>query len=158
MKKKDIKRSRRPKLLFQLNRPLLRHHPYRTGFLLLLKITPTLSQKLSLGPYEGPIGWVKAVCKAQGINENHFPKNFTSGWEDGIALCALVSYYRPDLIDQKTLKSLDHSKGSDNIKLGINAAANAGCNDIMDAGDFGLERLSMQTYLSCVYKKFVEKM
>lgn len=122
------------------------------------EITLTLSQKLPLGPYEGSLGWVKAVCKAQGIHENHFPKKFTSGWEDGIALCALVSYYRPDLIDQKILKLLDPSKGSDNIKLGINAAAKAGCSDIMDAGDFGLERLSMQTYLSCVYKKFVEKM
>jgi len=46
--------------------------------------------------------------------------DFTTSWTDGLALCAIINRYRPDLIDYN---SLDHSKRKENTAMAMQLAA-----------------------------------
>lgn len=80
-------------------------------------------------------------------------KDYTKSWADGLAYCALLASYRPDLIN---FASLDASNPKANIALAYRAAKQIGIVELLDEEDFALEKLSMMTQLSEVYK-FLEK-
>jgi len=95
---------------------------------------------------------------------NQYPavsvQNFTSSWEDGIALCALMNYLLGDEAlnpaDVKTEEMEDFKMH--NLTLGLKVAGEAGVPALLEAKEFGQDRRSMITYLHMVYTKlFVEK-
>jgi len=78
--------------------------------------------------------------------------NFTKSWEDGLAYCALLHSYRPDLIPFDSL-SPGSGQRDKNLTIAFKAAAQLGIPELLDQEDFGLEKLSMMTHLSEAYKK-----
>lgn len=82
--------------------------------------------------------------------------NFTSSWEDGKALCALMNY----LLGDEALNP-DDVKPDDkihNLRLAIKVATENGVPELIKAEEVGLDRRSMITYLHMVYTKlFVDK-
>uniref|UniRef100_A0A3B3HIR5 Calponin-homology (CH) domain-containing protein n=1 Tax=Oryzias latipes TaxID=8090 RepID=A0A3B3HIR5_ORYLA len=46
-------------------------------------------------------------------------RDLTSSWKDGLALCALLHRYRPDLVD---FQSLVRSRGEENLRLAFHVA------------------------------------
>lgn len=51
--------------------------------------------------------WVKSKCEPKGVQVN----NFTTSWQDGLAIAALVESLRPATLDLETLKQ--QVKGGD---------------------------------------------
>ncbi|XP_057295009.1 repetitive organellar protein-like isoform X2 [Hydractinia symbiolongicarpus] len=88
---------------------------------------------------------------------NQYPavhvSNFTSSWEDGIAMCALMNYLLGDkAINPLAVSTTDKRK---NFHMAIKAATDAGVPALLDAdelADHELDRRSMITYLHLVYK------
>lgn len=88
---------------------------------------------------------------------NQYPavhvSNFTSSWENGIAMCALMNYLLGDkAIDPLAVSTTDKRK---NFHMAIKAATDAGVPALLDAdelADHELDRRSMITYLHLVYK------
>jgi len=78
-------------------------------------------------------------------------KNYLSSWQDGLVYCALLHSYRPDLIgDFDALRGRD---AKENLKLAYKVAhQDLEIPELLDFEDFGLEKLSMMTQLSEVYK------
>jgi len=89
------------------------------------------------------------------INQYHAVnvQNFTSSWEDGMALCALMNY----LLGDEVLNTEDVSpKPEDKIKnleLAIKVATEHGVPALIEASEVGKDRRSMVTYLHLVYTK-----
>ena len=77
-------------------------------------------------------------------------RNWTTSWQDGLALCALIHHFHPSLINFTSLRA---ANALANIKLGIATAKRLGVPELLDAEDFGIEKLSMCTYVSELYKK-----
>nr|CAB3241439.1 EH domain-binding protein 1-like [Phallusia mammillata] len=76
----------------------------------------------------------KSILKwCQRVTENHRGvkvTNFTTSWRNGLALCAIVHHYRPDLVDYDTLVSFD---GKQNIRKavdGFNSMCLSGIEDV----------------------------
>jgi hypothetical protein len=82
-------------------------------------------------------------------------KDFTSSFSNGLALCALVHRYRPDLIPYDQLKTDTKEDHLHNVVLAFKAAEQLGVDQLMDAEDIvaGGERLSNITQLSEFYEK-----
>eukprot|EP01103_Thecamoeba_quadrilineata_P017395 TRINITY_DN6155_c0_g1_i1.p1 TRINITY_DN6155_c0_g1~~TRINITY_DN6155_c0_g1_i1.p1 ORF type:complete len:205 (+),score=46.41 TRINITY_DN6155_c0_g1_i1:32-646(+) len=81
--------------------------------------------------------------------------NFSSGWSDGLALCALIHSHRPDLIDYESLKPENKLQ---NVTLALDTAEKLGIDRLLDAEDIAnmskMDSLSMITYLSQFYNRF----
>ena len=94
---------------------------------------------------------------------NQYPKvnvtEFTSDWEDGLALCALMNYLLGDeAIDPEEVTKADKLK---RFELALDAGTAAGVPNYLRADELAsgqIDRKSMITYFHAVYTKlFVEK-
>ncbi|KAM8882792.1 protein-methionine sulfoxide oxidase mical3b-like isoform 1-T2 [Synchiropus picturatus] len=86
----------------------------------------------------------------QGVSVN----DLTTSWKSGMALCALIHRYRPDLID---FESLDQSAVEENIRLAFEVSEREfgisplmTVEELLSAGE--LDSLSMVMYLSQFYQ------
>lgn len=76
-------------------------------------------------------------------------RDFVKSWQDGLAYCALLHSYKPEAID---FNSLAKASREERLNLAFKVAESLSIPQLMDPEDFGLERLSMMTYLSTAYK------
>ncbi|XP_037627760.1 F-actin-monooxygenase mical1 isoform X3 [Sebastes umbrosus] len=83
-------------------------------------------------------------------------KDFTQSWSSGLALCALIHYFRPQLID---MSSLDESNAVHNNQLAFSILEKElGIPPVMSASDLAnsgqIDKLSMVLYLAQVQSAF----
>ncbi|XP_046878558.1 protein-methionine sulfoxide oxidase mical3b isoform X2 [Hypomesus transpacificus] len=86
--------------------------------------------------------------------------DLTSSWKTGLALCALIHHYRPDLID---FESLDEAEVEENTQLGLEVAElEFGISPVMTVEEMSsmgeLDTLCMVMYLSQFYQLFKDSM
>eukprot|EP01098_Paradermamoeba_levis_P016906 TRINITY_DN93_c0_g1_i3.p1 TRINITY_DN93_c0_g1~~TRINITY_DN93_c0_g1_i3.p1 ORF type:complete len:498 (-),score=189.22 TRINITY_DN93_c0_g1_i3:258-1685(-) len=98
----------------------------------------------------GPLGlleWLKQRTQPYGEVQ---VRDFTTSWKDGLAYCALLHSFRPDLLNyQEVLKKT----AAERLVTAFRVAEQLGIESWMDPQDMGFERLSMMTYLAEVYKR-----
>ncbi|KAM9465690.1 EH domain-binding protein 1 isoform 2-T2 [Clarias gariepinus] len=74
--------------------------------------------------------------------------NFTTSWRNGLAFCALLHHFRPDLIDYKTLNPQDIKE---NNKKAYDGFASLGISRLLEPADMVLlaipDKLTVMTYL-----------
>ncbi|XP_070577683.1 EH domain-binding protein 1-like isoform X2 [Ptychodera flava] len=91
------------------------------------------------------LDWCKAVTKgSKGVKVT----NLTTSWRNGMAFCAIVHHFQPDLVDFAALSPHD-IKG--NNKKAFDAAAKVGIPKLIDPSDMVLlnvpDKLAVMTYL-----------
>ncbi len=95
------------------------------------------------------VNWVNSTIPNKEV------RNFSSDWNDGLALSALVDYCKPGLIPNHT--SLDPNNGLENIKNAMEIAEKElGVPQVMHPEDMAVEKpdeLSVMTYVSAYCKK-----
>ncbi|KAG1674560.1 EH domain-binding protein 1 [Nymphon striatum] len=81
--------------------------------------------------------------------------NMTTSWRNGLAFCAIINHFRPDLIDFSELSSRDIKR---NCKFAFDAAATLGIPKLIEPADMVLlavpDRLAVMTYLYQVRAHF----
>ncbi|XP_034550868.1 F-actin-monooxygenase mical1 [Notolabrus celidotus] len=83
-------------------------------------------------------------------------KDFTQSWRSGLALCALIHHFKPQLID---MSSLDESNAVHNNQLAFSVSeTELGIPPVMSAADLAnsgqIDKLSMVLYLTQIQKAF----
>ncbi|XP_075059985.1 EH domain-binding protein 1 isoform X4 [Mixophyes fleayi] len=89
--------------------------------------------------------WCKEVTKTyRGVKIT----NFTTSWRNGLAFCAILNYFRPDLIDYKSLNPQDIKE---NNKKAYDGFASIGISRLLEPSDMVLlaipDKLTVMTYL-----------
>jgi uncharacterized CHY-type Zn-finger protein len=81
--------------------------------------------------------------------------NFTDSWADGLAFCALLHSFHPDLI---TYDTLNPDNKAENLKLGFDVAEKLGIPRLLEPDDMliatGPDKFSVITYLSQFFHHF----
>lgn len=102
---------------------------------------------------EGLLLW----CQRKTIDYNDVDvRNFTSSWTDGLAFCALLHRYRPDLLDYHRLNKQDH-RG--NMKLAFDLAdEHIGISKLLEVEDVcdvaKPDERSVMTYIAQYFHAF----
>ncbi|XP_035825283.1 EH domain-binding protein 1 [Aplysia californica] len=96
-------------------------------------------------PFEELLEWCRQVSKGyRGVKIT----NLTTSWRNGLAFCAIVHHFRPDLINYQKLNPHD-IKG--NNKMAFDAAAKLGIPKVIEPSDMVLlavpDKLCVMTYL-----------
>uniref|UniRef100_A0A3Q3LEQ6 Molecule interacting with CasL protein 1 n=1 Tax=Mastacembelus armatus TaxID=205130 RepID=A0A3Q3LEQ6_9TELE len=106
----------------------------------------------SVSGFEGLLKWCQ---KHTADYENVNVTDFTQSWKSGLALCALIHHFRPQLID---LTSLDESSAHNNELAFSILEKELGIPPVMSSSDLAnsgqIDRLSMVFYLTQVQKAF----
>ncbi|XP_063085564.1 EH domain-binding protein 1 isoform X3 [Cavia porcellus] len=102
-----------------------------------LRRKPNASQSLLV--------WCKEVTKNyRGVKIT----NFTTSWRNGLAFCAILHHFRPDLIDYKSLNPQDIKE---NNKKAYDGFASIGISRLLEPSDMVLlaipDKLTVMTYL-----------
>ncbi|XP_026065843.1 protein-methionine sulfoxide oxidase mical3b-like isoform X9 [Carassius auratus] len=112
---------------------------------------PRLTRQESVARYSKLLSW----CQEQTLGYmNVCVMDFTTSWRSGLALCALIHRFRPDLID---FASLEESEAELNGQLGLDMAEQEfGICPIMTGKEMSTleesDSLSMVMYLSQLYE------
>ncbi|XP_061677402.1 protein-methionine sulfoxide oxidase mical3a isoform X7 [Syngnathoides biaculeatus] len=115
--------------------------------------TPKLTRNESIARSSKLLNW----CQRQTDGyRNVCVKDLTMSWKSGLALCALIHRYRPDLIDYGCLDERDHEK---NNQLAFDVAEREfGISPCMTGKEMSSvvepDKLSMVMYLSQFYEMF----
>uniref|UniRef100_A0A667YIY5 Molecule interacting with CasL protein 1 n=1 Tax=Myripristis murdjan TaxID=586833 RepID=A0A667YIY5_9TELE len=107
----------------------------------------------SVGGFDELIKWCQ---KHTAGYENVNVKDLTQSWRSGLALCALIHHFRPQLIDMSTL---DESNAVHNNQLAFSILERElGISPIMSASDMAssgqIDKLSMVLYLTQIQDAF----
>ncbi|KAL5287191.1 EHBP1 family protein [Megaselia abdita] len=99
--------------------------------------------------------WCKEVtadCKLVKVT------NLTTSWRNGMAFCAIIHHFKPDLIDMSKLAPNEVEK---NCKLAFDTAENLGIPKVIDPKDMSLlavpDKLAVMTYLHQMRAHFTGK-
>ncbi|XP_026101162.1 EH domain-binding protein 1-like, partial [Carassius auratus] len=120
-------------------------------------ILPSHSPSLQPSPIPSPVlggrpnasqsllAWCREVTKNyRGVKIT----NFTTSWRNGLAFCALLHHFRPDLIDYKALNPQDIKE---NNKKAYDGFASLGISRLLEPSDMVLlaipDKLTVMTYL-----------
>ncbi|XP_037111136.1 protein-methionine sulfoxide oxidase mical3a isoform X26 [Syngnathus acus] len=115
--------------------------------------TPKLARNESIARSSKLLNWCQRQTEGY---KNVCVKDLTMSWKSGLALCALIHRYRPDLIDFDTLDERDQEK---NNQLGFDVAEREfGISPCMTGKEMSSvvepDKLSMVMYLSQFYEMF----
>uniref|UniRef100_A0AAX7TVP9 EH domain binding protein 1 n=1 Tax=Astatotilapia calliptera TaxID=8154 RepID=A0AAX7TVP9_ASTCA len=113
-------------------------------FILLCKIKD-LSAERKPNASQSLLAWCREVTKNyRGVKIT----NFTTSWRNGLAFCALLHHFRPDLIDYKSLNPQDIKE---NNKKAYDGFASLGISRLLEPSDMVLlaipDKLTVMTYL-----------
>ncbi|KAM4772466.1 EH domain-binding protein 1 isoform 5-T5 [Rhinophrynus dorsalis] len=105
--------------------------------------SPTLGRQSNAS--QSLLVWCKEVTKSyRGVKIT----NFTTSWRNGLAFCAILHHFRPDLIDYKSLNPQDIKE---NNKKAYDGFANIGISRLLEPSDMVLlaipDKLTVMTYL-----------
>ncbi|XP_062990905.1 F-actin-monooxygenase MICAL3 isoform X1 [Elgaria multicarinata webbii] len=158
--------TRYPNINVNFLRPNQVRHLYDTGDLkdihleienLVNSRTPKLSRNESVARSSKLLGWCQRQTDGySGVNVT----DLTMSWKSGLALCAIIHRYRPDLID---FDSLDEHNVEKNNQLAFDIAEKEfGISPIMTGKDMASvgepDKLSMVMYLSQFYEMFKDSL
>uniref|UniRef100_A0A8C8DML5 EH domain binding protein 1 n=1 Tax=Oryzias sinensis TaxID=183150 RepID=A0A8C8DML5_9TELE len=112
-----------------------------------LQLSPVPSPVLGGKPNasQSLLAWCREVTKNyRGVKIT----NFTTSWRNGLAFCALLHHFRPDLIDYKSLGPQDIKE---NNKKAYDGFASLGISRLLEPSDMVLlaipDKLTVMTYL-----------
>ncbi|XP_018417598.1 PREDICTED: protein-methionine sulfoxide oxidase MICAL3 [Nanorana parkeri] len=157
--------TRYPNVNLQFLRPSQVRHLYNTTELKDLNLeisnfvnaqrTPKLGRNESVARSSKLLGWCQKQTEGYaGVNVT----DLTMSWKSGLALCAIIHRYRPELIDFDTLDERDVEKNNQ-LALDI-AERELGISPIMTGKEMASvgepDKLSMVVYLSQFYEMFKE--
>ncbi|XP_062839187.1 F-actin-monooxygenase MICAL3 isoform X2 [Anolis carolinensis] len=158
--------TRYPNINVNFLRPNQVRHLYDTGDLkdihleienLMNSRTPKLSRNESVARSSKLLGWCQRQTDGYaGVNVT----DLTMSWKSGLALCAIIHRYRPDLID---FDSLDEHNVEKNNQLAFDIAEKEfGISPIMTGKEMALvgepDKLSMVMYLTQFYEMFKDSL
>ncbi|KAI4904471.1 hypothetical protein NFI96_015129 [Prochilodus magdalenae] len=115
--------------------------------------TPKLTRNESIARSSKLLNWCQRQTEGyRGVNVS----DLTMSWKSGLALCALIHRYRPDLID---FESLDEKNVETNNQLAFDVAEKEfGISPIMTGKEMSVvvepDKLSMVMYLTQFYEMF----
>ncbi|XP_068133397.1 F-actin-monooxygenase MICAL3 isoform X16 [Hyperolius riggenbachi] len=157
--------TRYPNVNLQFLRPSQVRHLHHTGEMKELNLeisnlvnaqrTPKLGRNESIARSSKLLGWCQKQTEGYaGVNVT----DLTMSWKSGLALCAIIHRYRPELID---FDSLDEHDVEKNNQLAFDIAERElGISPIMTGKEMASvgdpDKLSMVVYLSQFYEMFKE--
>nr|XP_028589772.1 F-actin-monooxygenase MICAL1-like [Podarcis muralis]XP_028589773.1 F-actin-monooxygenase MICAL1-like [Podarcis muralis]XP_028589775.1 F-actin-monooxygenase MICAL1-like [Podarcis muralis]XP_028589776.1 F-actin-monooxygenase MICAL1-like [Podarcis muralis] len=115
--------------------------------------SPEIVSKDSNRAYEELLSW----CQTNTANYHGIKvEDFTSSWKSGLALCALIHHFRPDLLDVNALNQNDPI-GNNQLALDV-AEQELGIPPVLSSTEMASmsepQRLGLITYLSQFYDAF----
>uniref|UniRef100_A0A8I3S7U8 F-actin monooxygenase n=1 Tax=Canis lupus familiaris TaxID=9615 RepID=A0A8I3S7U8_CANLF len=159
--------TRYPNININFLRPSQVRHLYNTGEtrdihlemenLVNSRTTPKLTRNESVARSSKLLGWCQRQTDGYaGVNVT----DLTMSWKSGLALCAIIHRYRPDLID---FDSLDEQNVEKNNQLAFDIAEKElGISPIMTGKEMASvgepDKLSMVMYLTQFYEMFKDSL
>ncbi|XP_037623022.1 protein-methionine sulfoxide oxidase mical3a isoform X3 [Sebastes umbrosus] len=154
--------TRYPNISLNFLKPSQLRHLYDTGESREMRIeienvinssTPKLARNESIARSSKLLNWCQRQTEGY---RNVKVTDLTMSWKSGLALCALIDRYRPDLIDFDSLDERDQEK---NNQLGFDVAEREfGISPCMTGKEMSSvvepDKLSMVMYLSQFYEMF----